>query len=144
MLIIDPTVENAMPRPSSGLTKSRNLFSEVWNSSLSEKALKQAGLALPWTRLMPSKLNGSHIQGSNELISRFIYELKSEIRNRKQISSHIQHNKTIGSHMSRLPTKLTQQIIETATALREADFGNTSFVDRHIGCIQNAANVLAR
>ena len=93
---------------------------------------------------MPRKLNGSHVQGSNELISRFIYELTGEIRNRKQISSHIQHIKTIGSHMSRLPTKLTQQMIETATALREADFGDTSLVYRHIRCIQNAANVLAR
>lgn len=106
--------------------------------------LINCGLALQWTGPYQRRLNGTHSEHTNEMITRVIYEYTGQVRNRKQISSHIQNLRRIGSRMPEAPERLKQQISRATAELQDVDTEDTAKTNRILGQIQNASFVLAR
>lgn len=102
------------------------------------------GLALQWTAPYQRRPSGTHVEHTNEMITRVIYEYTGQYRDRKQISSHIQNLKRIGSRMPAAPERLKQQISRATAELLEADMEDTAKTNKLLGQIQNATFVLAR
>lgn len=80
------------------------------------------------------------------MISKAIYEYTGQWRNRKQVSSHIQHLKRMSSRMPGASDRLKQEILRDAVELWEADrddIANTNQIYEILMQIQNASFMLA-
>ena len=78
------------------------------------------------------------------MISQVILEYTGQIRNRKKVSSHMQHLKKISDRMLHDPDRLTEQIVGAAAELREANTEDIANINLVLRRIQNAIFVLAK
>lgn len=121
-------------------SRNRRCIRDKWPDPIEEAFHK----ALQWTGPYQRRLNGTHSEHTNEMITRVIYKYTGQVRNRKQISSHIQNLRRIGSRMPEAPERLKQQISRATAELQHVDTEDTAKTNRILGQIQNASFVLAR
>ena len=110
---------------------------------LDVQALIRCRLALRWTADYQHRINGTHGQHSNMMISRVIYECTGQRRSRKQVSSHIQALRKMITEMPEDWDNLIQQVDRATTELREAETEDTAQITRIIRRGQNALFILA-
>ena len=111
---------------------------------LTVQRLINCRLALRWTAAYQHRFNGCHRSHTDEMISKIVFEYTGQLRNRKQISSHIQNLRRISSRIPEAWDRLTQQIVRAVAELREADSEDTAQIDEILGRIQDPTFVLAR
>ncbi|MCJ1460449.1 hypothetical protein MMC28_010831 [Mycoblastus sanguinarius] len=78
------------------------------------------------------------------MISSYIQELTGEIRDRKQVSSHLQVLKGFGFQIDEVFTQLVRQIFDAASDLQYINMSDQAQFRQLLGRIQNAASLLAR